>query len=69
MLKQKNIGTPDRALRLILGAVLIALPALTALGSALTVALPVVGAILMLTALVRFCPLYRLIGVSTCKVN
>jgi Inner membrane protein YgaP-like, transmembrane domain len=69
MFKQPNVGTLDRAARLILGALLIALPFLTTLGSTLTVALPVVGAVLVLTAFARFCPLYRLIGVSTCKVN
>ncbi|MNU10513.1 hypothetical protein D3C72_2577000 [compost metagenome] len=29
----------------------------------------VVGAVLIVTAIVRFCPLYAILGLSTCKVT
>ncbi|MEL6323866.1 MAG: DUF2892 domain-containing protein [Pseudomonadota bacterium] len=72
-----NVGTIDRVLRLILGAILIALPfALPAL--ALPFALPAlalpaipgiasmaVGAILVITAFVSFCPIYGVLGLRT----
>jgi hypothetical protein len=66
-----NVGTIDRVIRFLLGAVLIAMPfasgaALFDSGAALY-GFPVVGAILVLTSLFRFCPLYRLIGVRTCR--
>lgn len=63
-----NVGTPDRIIRLILGAILIALPffggaAIT--GSWLAWAAPIVGLILAATAFLAFCPIYRVLGLST----
>jgi hypothetical protein len=56
-----NIGNTDRIARIILGVVLIALVFVgpkTAWGW--------IGLVPLLTGLVRWCPLYRLIGVNTC---
>ncbi|MBU1334840.1 MAG: DUF2892 domain-containing protein [Alphaproteobacteria bacterium] len=67
-----NVGTPDRIARLVIGAVLVLLPLLP--GIALFAnplwfwASLVVGVVLIGTALVRFCPLYAILGLSTCKV-
>lgn len=60
-----NIGTLDRIARLLLGAVLLAY--------ALKLGLPEtgcnwagwIGVVPIATALINFCPLYRIIGVST----
>ncbi len=65
----KNVGTIDRVFRLILGIALIAV----ALGAGLPFfADPIfmygavaVGGVLILTALVRICPLYSLLGIRT----
>jgi hypothetical protein len=62
-----NVGTPDRIVRLVV-AVLAVIGALNTAG-ALSIVLWIVAAIMALTALVGFCPLYRLIGVNTCKVK
>lgn len=67
-----NVGTLDRLLRLAAGLILIALPFVAPQlaesgGGAALYALPVLGAVLVLTAAVRFCPLYRLVGLRTCK--
>jgi uncharacterized membrane protein YccC len=68
-----NVGTADRIVRLILGVALAALALFSGLASfteplwfwgALSV-----SAILIVTAIVRFCPLYAPFGVSTCKVS
>ncbi|AEB12428.1 YgaP family membrane protein [Marinithermus hydrothermalis] len=61
-----NVGTTDRFVRLVLGVVLL-LAALTGQvsGPAGTV-LGVIGAVFVLTGTLRFCPLYRLLGVRTC---
>ncbi len=67
-----NVGTPDRIARLVIGAVLVLLPLLP--GIALFAnplwfwASLVVGVVLIGTAMVRFCPLYAILGLSTCKV-
>ncbi|MFO1107022.1 MAG: DUF2892 domain-containing protein [Amaricoccus sp.] len=65
-----NIGTADRLIRLIVGAVFILLPLLTgfAAGTAwLWWATLAVGAVLLATAVLRFCPLYTLLGIRTCR--
>jgi len=73
MFKSANVGSLDRAIRLIVGALLIALPNFYAseiwASQAARWGIPFVGAVLIVTALVRFCPLYRLIGVNSCKAG
>ncbi len=68
----KNIGSADRIIRLIVGLVLIGLPLLSSMtifdSSTMKIASVVIGAILAGTALFRFCPLYRILGLRTCKV-
>ncbi|MBL27801.1 MAG: hypothetical protein CMM50_09680 [Rhodospirillaceae bacterium] len=57
-----NVGTLDRVLRAIVGVVLIALVFVgpeTPWGW--------IGVIPLLTAVVGFCPAYRLFGLRTCK--
>lgn len=73
MFKSANVGPADRIIRLIVGAILIALPYVYAspiwANGALRWGVPLVGLVLVLTALVRFCPAYRLLGTSTCKAK
>ena len=60
----RNEGTIDRALRVILGLVLISLVFVgpqTMWGW--------VGVVPLLTGLVGFCPLYRLVGINTCPMR
>jgi hypothetical protein len=59
-----NLGNTDRLIRIVLGAILVAIPFLTESVPAEVVA---IGAILVLTAFARCCPLYRLFGASTCR--
>lgn len=73
MIKTVNVGKVDRAARLILGVVLIALSLFSGISifsnPVLQWLAPLAGLVLIFTALFRFCPLYRLIGASTCKAN
>lgn len=58
----KNVGTIDRAIRIVLGLVLIALVFVgpeTPWGW--------IGVIPLVTGFVSFCPAYRLLGLRTCK--
>lgn len=57
-----NVGGVDRILRILLGLVLIGLAASGTVGW-----WGWLGVIPLLTGLVRFCPLYPLLGFSTCK--
>ena len=59
----RNVGQFDRAIRLMIGVMLLGLyGALPAPWRYLTLA----GIVLIATAAMSFCPLYPLIGVSTC---
>lgn len=73
MFKSANVGQIDRIVRLIAGTLLIAAPIFFSgtlpVGPVFSWAIPLVGAILVMTALFRFCPLYRLVGINTCKVG
>ena len=60
----KNEGTIDRVLRIIVGAILIALVFVgpqTPWGW--------IGVIPLVTGFVGWCPAYRLLGLRTCSVN
>lgn len=57
-----NVGTLDRAARLLLGLGLIVAAAMGWIGS-----WGFLGVIPMATAVIRFCPAYRLFGVNTCR--
>jgi Inner membrane protein YgaP-like, transmembrane domain len=55
----------DRIIRAVLGIVLIALAASSAVTGALGIVFWVVGAVLLLTGIVGFCPLYALLRIRT----
>lgn len=68
----RNVGTVDRVIRLVTGAVLIALAFFSGMSffdsQPVTIVSTVVGLVLVGTALVNFCPLYRLLGIRTCRI-
>ncbi len=64
-----NVGKSDKSLRLILAAGAAAAAFLAVDGGWLRWALLAVAAVMVLTALAGFCPLYRVVGANTCKVK
>lgn len=66
-----NVGTLDRVLRFVVGVLLVIAPFATQIavfqGQIATIISVVVGAVLVLTALMRVCPLYSLLGMRTCR--
>ncbi len=66
-----NVGKIDRIIRFVIGALLIIAPLTGLFGvsvsTTLTVVFVLVGIVLVGTAAFRFCPLYRLLGTSTCS--
>ncbi|MBZ0292247.1 MAG: DUF2892 domain-containing protein [Anaerolineae bacterium] len=60
----RNVGNTDRIVRIILGIVIIVAAAYLQVWPLALVAIIPIG-----TALVGFCPLYRLFGLSTCPVK
>jgi hypothetical protein len=61
-----NISSPDRMLRAILGLVLLQL-AYFWLGGPWQIVAGIAGAILIVTAAIRFCPIYRICKLSTAR--
>lgn len=57
-----NVGVLDRALRIVLGLALIAMAALGTIGE-----WGYIGVLPLLTGIVRVCPVYRLMGISTSR--
>ena len=64
---KRNESTQDRGIRAVLGIIAL-LVGLLAAGGFLRALLIIVGLVLVITAAVGFCPLYRLLGINTCKV-
>lgn len=67
-----NVGTIDRIARLILGVLVLAAPFATSLAlfqtAPMTVLAVIVGLVLIGTSAMKFCPLYRLLGMNTCQI-
>jgi Protein of unknown function (DUF2892) len=58
-----NVGNTDKVIRILLGVVIMAA------GYFYSSWLGLIGIIPVLTAFMSFCPLYSIIGVSTCKIK
>ncbi|QPC98401.1 MULTISPECIES: YgaP family membrane protein [Qipengyuania] len=63
----KNMGSIDRTLRLIVAVVLAYLLLTGTISGTLAIVAGAVAAIFVLTSIVGFCPLYKPLGLSTCR--
>jgi hypothetical protein len=61
---QSNVGGIDRVLRIVIGALLVALAVIGTLGPWAWI-----GLVPLATGVFGFCPLYRLIGLSSCPLQ
>jgi hypothetical protein len=62
---EANVGGLDRGVRVVIGLALLSLPFVLN-GEARWLGL--IGIVPLMTAAFRFCPLYRLVGLSTCPL-
>ena len=62
-----NVGSADRIIRIVLGIIAGVLPLTGVVGGTLSTVLYVAAAALVLTGVFRFCGLYALFGMNTCK--
>lgn len=60
----KNVGGVDKTLRIIVGVVLILLALTKTLGPWAWI-----GVIPLATGLIGNCPIYKILGISTCKIK
>jgi hypothetical protein len=65
-----NVGNVDRIIRLLIGIAAIAFVFAGPFADAgwQRIALGIVGAIMIGTSAIKFCPLYRIFGISSCKL-
>lgn len=61
-----NVGNLDKVLRIVLAVVMSVLYFTRTVEGTLGTVLLILGGVFLLTALVGFCPLYALMGISTC---
>ena len=61
-----NMGKTDRVIRTVVAVVLIGLLIGGQVTGSLAILAGVVATIFLMTSLIGFCPLYRLLGLSTC---
>lgn len=64
---EKNMGTTDTLIRLIIAVVIAGLFYTGIISGTIAVILLVLASIFVITGLLSFCPLYTLLGISTCK--
>ena len=62
----RNVGSTDKMVRLVAGALLLAL-GLFGLGGAGGILVSLIGVILLATGALNFCPLFKAIGFSSFK--
>ncbi len=66
---QKNMGYADRIIRIILAAIVAFLYYNKTITGTLGIVLLVLAGVFVLTSLISFCPLYKLVGLNTCPVK
>lgn len=65
----KNMGNTDKVIRVLIAAAIAVLYYLDKIQGTLAYILMAVAIILLVTSLVNFCPLYKLLGINSCKVK
>jgi hypothetical protein len=64
-----NVGTADRAARLVVGAALLVLGLSHLVTGPWSIAVYTLGAIALITGLMRFCPAWSVLGINTCPAG
>lgn len=64
---KSNMSFTDKAVRILLALVVIILYVTGVISGTIAIVLSALSAILILTSVIGFCPLYRLFGVSTLR--
>jgi len=66
---KKNMGSADKIIRLIIAAVMAFLFYNGTISGTLGIVAVVIAGVFALTSLLSFCPLYTLLGVTTCPIK
>ncbi len=66
---KKNMGGTDRTIRIVIASVIAVLYFTGTITGVIGGVLLALAGIFVLTSFVSFCPIYTILGVSTCKVK
>jgi hypothetical protein len=66
---KKNMGSLDRGIRIAIAVIFAILFATGIVTGVLGTILIIVGGVFIATSVVSFCPLYTIIGISTCSTK
>jgi hypothetical protein len=66
---KKNMGSADRMIRIVVAIILAALYFTGTVTGTLGIVLVIIAGVFTLTSVISFCPLYSIVGLSTCPVQ
>jgi len=66
---KKNISSLDKGARILIAAAVALLYFFNIIEGTVAYILMAVAIILLITSLINFCPLYKVFGISTCKIK
>lgn len=64
---KKNMGTADKVIRILVAIVIAGLYFANLISGTVAIILLILAGIFIITSFVGFCPIYRLLGISTLK--
>jgi quinol-cytochrome oxidoreductase complex cytochrome b subunit len=67
MATARNVGSTDSWVRLVIGVIFLLLLIFTSVAGTLKILFVIIAAIGIGTGVIKFCPLYRVLGISTCE--
>ena len=65
----KNVGQTDKIIRIVLALILASLDFFEVIKGGFSWVLSVVAILLLATAFLNFCPIYKVLGKSTCEIK
>lgn len=63
----KNVGTIDKVVRIAAAILIGVLYATNTISGIAAILLVIVAVVLLITSFIGFCPLYRALGINTCR--
>jgi fatty acid desaturase len=66
---KKNMGSADRMIRIVVAIILAALYFTGTVTGTVGIVLVIIAGVFTLTSVISFCPLYSIVGLSTCPVQ
>ena len=66
---KQNIGSTDSIVRLVLAVIATLLYLFNIIGTVTAIILLAIGILMFFTSLTKKCPIYALLGISSCKIG